>query len=203
MTINSKLELRMVILSGLAAIILAWIIIIVSIVMNPWFRVTGNALSDLGGGDPMMNGHPVPVDPWIYNYGLMATGVVIAFFSCTAIKFLNRKIELMGLSFFVISGLFLALIGIYHEGTYPHDFVSIWFFIIASISYLTIGISIIWSSVRVFGISLLVLILASWVIYAFVPWQSVAEDEIFGVAVIDLAVILHIFSIVRRSGEIG
>lgn len=178
---------------GPLAIIAAWVTIGLSVYLNPWFRVTGNALSDLGGGTLLLNGHPAPAYPWVYNYGLIITGVIIALFSLSVITSNSRKIGNIGMSFFIISGLFLALIGVYHEGTYPHDFVSIWFFIIASISYLVVGISLLHSSIK-FGISLIILIILAWIIYLSVNWQSVAEDEIFGVVVIDIAVLMHLFS---------
>ncbi len=192
-------RLKFVISFGIVAMAAAWVTIFVSIAVNPWFHVTGNALSDLGGGNPLLNGHPAPTDPWIYNYGLILTGLLIATFCAGAINLTNKKMEIAGISFFIISGLFLALIGIYHEGTYPHDFVSIWFFIIASISYIVIGISMLSGQLKKIGIILVIFIILSWVAYSLIPWQSVAEDEIFGVVVIDIAVFLHIYSFIKRS----
>ena len=186
---------------GIAAIIAAWLTIFLSAALNPWFRFTGNALSDLGGGNLLMNGHPAPTDPYVYNIGLMVTGVLIALFSVSVILRARNSVEIMGSSFFMISGLFLALIGIYHEGTYPHDFVSIWFFILSSISYAAIAISFIIGRLRGRGIILSVLLVASWVAFAVVPWGSVAEDEMFGVAVIDIFVILHILTFKKNADK--
>ncbi len=178
---------------AIIAIAIAWITIIISIILNPWFRINANALSDLGGGNFPINGHPAPLDPWVFNTGLIVTGIMIMLFSIYSETFVSSKIENTGLSFFVISGLFLLLIGVYHEGTYPHDFVSIWFFILASISYFTIGISLLFQ-LKKFGILMVIVIVASWFVYALVKWQSVAEGEIFGVIIIDFMVILHILS---------
>jgi hypothetical membrane protein len=186
---------------GITAMIAAWITIFLAAALNPWFRFTGNALSDLGGGNPIINGHPAPTDPFVYNVGLMVTGVLIALFSISVILRARNSVETMGSSFFMISALFLALIGIYHEGTYPHDFVSIWFFILSSISYAAIAISFIIGKFRRTGIILSVLLAVSWVAFALVPWGSVAEDEMFGVAVIDIFVILHIWTFRRNTDE--
>ena len=90
--------------------------------------------------------------------------------------------------------MFLALIGIYHEGTYPHDFVSIWFFIIASIAYATIGISLLFTKFRKIAVTILIILPVSWAMFIEIPWQSAAEDEIFGVIVIDIMVLLHIYT---------
>jgi hypothetical membrane protein len=186
--------------AGIIAIIAAWVTILIAILANPWFGVTRNALSDLGGGNKLLNGHPSPIDPFIYNGGLMVTGIIIAIFSSSVIIKARNKIENTGMAFFIIAGLFLALIGIYHEGTYPHEFVSIWFFIIASIAYETTGISLLFTKFKNIAISILLIVPASWAIFITVPWQSVAEDEIFGIIIIDIMVFLHIltFSMKRK-----
>ena len=181
---------------GFSAIAAAWITIFAAISVNPWFRIQKNALSDLGGTNIISNffQHQAPADPYIYNVGLMVTGLLIALFAIAAIANSRNSIENTGSAFFIIAGLFLALIGIYHEGTYPHDFVSIWFFIIASIAYATIGISLLFTKFRRVGIAILIILPVSWVLFIEIPWQSVAEDEIFGVIVIDIMVLLHIYT---------
>ncbi len=189
--------MKYVYIIGGITLVFIWVVIIISIIFNPWFRVTGNALSDLGGGNMIMNGHPTPTYPDIYNVGLMVEAVFIAVLASLFLSKSKHKVENAGMSFFIISALFLALIGIYHEGTYPHDFVSIWFFILASISYATIGISLLVNKMRL-GIPITVTIILSWFLYVLIPWQSVAEDEIFGIAVIEILVILHIFSFRNR-----
>ena len=184
------------IISGGITMLLIWIVIAVSSAFNPWFGITHNALSDLGGGNLINNGHPAPLYPWIYNVGLMIEGILIAILSSFFILRARNTIEIVGSSFFIISGLFLALIGIYHEGTYPHDFVSIWFFILATISYTAIGFSIILINIKT-GISLLVILVIAWILFAIIPWGSVAENEIFGIIVIEIVVIIHIHNIIK------
>lgn len=186
---------------GIAGIIAAWITIFLAAAINPWFRFTGNALSDLGGGNLLLNGHPTPTDPFVYNIGLMVTGVLISIFSISVIQHARNSIETMGASFFMISALFLALIGIYHEGTYPHDFVSIWFFILGSISYAAVALSFLAGKLKGTGIILYILLVASWIAFIEVPWGSVAEDEMFGVVIIDIFVILHILTFSKSRSE--
>ena len=190
-------DIRIIELLALISIVAAWVTVLLSISLNPWFRVTANALSDLGGGNLALNGHPSPTDPWIYNYGLILTGIFILAFSSFSIRLGENKIENAGLSFFIISGLFLALIGIYHEGTYPHDFVSIWFFILSSISFFTVGISLVSKAPR-YGIFMIIFLVAAWVAYSMVNWQSTAEDEIFGILVIDVTVLIYLMSLRTR-----
>ncbi len=178
-----------VLATGLAGIASAWLTVFLSIALNPWFSITRNALSDMGGGGPL-NGHPYPAYPLVYNLGLVITAAIIAAFSALVIKHSRNKLEAVGGSFFMISALFLALIGIYHEGTYPHDFVSLWFFVLSSISYLTIGASLMFIKMEL-GLVIVLLVAFGWVAFALVPWQSTAETELFGIIIIDLCVIVH------------
>lgn len=105
--------------------------------------------------------------------GLIITSIIILIFCILVIKNSRNKLEITGGSFFMISALFLALIGIYHEGTYPHDFVSLWFFVLASISYLVIGFSALYVK-KAAGVAMILLIIVGWILFALIPWQSVA-----------------------------
>lgn len=189
-------------LFGILAIICAWITIGIAIWINPWFRITSNALSDLGGGNFKNNGHPSPTYPFVYNYGLILTGILIGAFSLSMIREIKNKIEIIGFSFFIIGGLFLALIGIYHEGAYPHGFVSIWFFILSSISFFVVAIGHLSQKDYKFGSIMTVINILSWIAYLIIPWQSVAEDEIFGVFVIDILVLLSLYNFLRANQNI-
>ncbi|MGC9134750.1 DUF998 domain-containing protein [Caldisphaera sp.] len=173
------------------AILSSWITILISVYFNPWFKLTRNALSDLGGGN-LLSGHPPPKYPFIYNYGMIITGLFMILFSIYIIYVSRNKIENSGGTIFSISGLFLILIGIYHEGTYPHDFVSMWFYIITSFSIFFIGISILAIKNYKYGLTLTLLPIISWLIYAFADFKSGAEGEIFGIIVIQISVIIYL-----------
>ncbi|MEM4950152.1 MAG: DUF998 domain-containing protein [Thermoplasmatales archaeon] len=185
--------LKLASLFGILGIVSAWLTIAISSYLNPWFSLEANALSDLGGGNLTANGHPAPTLPIVYDGGLIITSVLLIIFASLMVSISRNRIEGSGFSFFIISGIFLALIGIYHEGTYPHDFVSIWFFILASISYGTISVGVMKLGDLIPGSLMLMTILASWIIYALVPWKSVAEGEIFGITVVDALVLVHLF----------
>ncbi|MFP3284720.1 MAG: DUF998 domain-containing protein [Nitrososphaeria archaeon] len=107
--------------SGICAVISAWLTIAIGIYRNPWFVLTRNAFSDLGG--------PRAADPWIYYSGMLITAALLMAFSAYLLATSRNGVESMGASFASIAGIFLALIGIFHEGTYPHAFVSTWFFV--------------------------------------------------------------------------
>ncbi|WP_054842423.1 DUF998 domain-containing protein [Vulcanisaeta distributa] len=169
--------------TGIIAAVLAWLFIAISISVNPWFVFTKNAFSDLGG--------PYATDPWIYNYGLIITSVFVDLYSINLLLVSRNKVEDFASAFVFIAGLFLALIGIYHEGTRPHVFVSTWFFTQMDMALITWGgIGSLMAKDRRLGLFSLLLGVMSPVIALIVPWPSAATEEAYGIVVIDLWVAL-------------
>jgi len=171
--------------SGIIAIILAWLVILVSLSINPWFVFTGNAFSDLGG--------PVANDPWLYNYGLIAVAIFTFIYGAYLAAINEEKMEVIGSSFVMVAAIFLALIGIFHEGTYPHIFVSTWFFIQFDIAILTYGIGL-FTRMKKPGIFMILLFLVATLVAVMVPWPSAATIEAWGISAIDVWVIISYLS---------
>ena len=113
--------MKFLFLLGPAATILAWLVILYCISLNSWFDFARNAFSDLGTSRA--------THPEIYNVGLIVTGIMLMLYSVGLGLFSENKPEQWSSAFLFISGVFLALIGLYHGGTRPHTFVSTWFFI--------------------------------------------------------------------------
>ncbi|MGB9630999.1 MAG: DUF998 domain-containing protein [Candidatus Methanodesulfokora sp.] len=170
--------------SGLLASILAWVVIFLSIHYNPWFSLTKNAFSDLGGPNANM--------PWIFNYGLVITGIISFIFSICIVYESRCKLECVAGAFMLIASIFLMLIGIFPEGTRHHTFVSLWFFVQADMAIITWGIS---SIRKIEGVLSLVAGLFGPLIAVFVRWPSVATLEAFGIIIIDIWILLFIASI--------
>ncbi|MGC8607065.1 MAG: DUF998 domain-containing protein [Vulcanisaeta sp.] len=163
--------------TGMVAAVLAWLFIIISIIVNPWFVFTKNAFSDLGG--------PHATDPWIYNYGLIITSIFIVLYSINLLLISRNKVENFASAFVFVAGIFLALIGIYHAGTRPHVFVSTWFFAQMDMALITWGIGSLMAKDRVLGSFSLILGIIAPIIALIVPWPSAATEEAYGIAVID------------------
>ncbi|BDC19486.1 DUF998 domain-containing protein [Acidianus sp. HS-5] len=172
--------------SGIVAALLAWLVIFLSISINPWFIFTRNAFSDLGGS--------MARDPWLYNYGLVVVAIFTFLYGIYLVIINEGKIEVVGSSFIMVAAIFLALIGIYHEGTYPHVFVSMWFFIQFDIAVLTYGIGI-FMKLRKLGISMILLSIIAPLVAAIIPWPSTATIEAWGISAIDAWVVLSYLSI--------
>ena len=178
-------------LSGIAAIVSAFAWIAAAMLLNPGFDFFTGALSQLGS--------PGSNFPWVYNVGLMFTSVLLFIFACGLLLWSRNKVESTGSSFFMIASLFLALIGIYHGGTYPHDFVSLWFFIIADIAIITWGFGMVIENAARGGYILLLASIATGIAFG-ISWPSSAELETFGTCAIGLWAIMMIgFRMSRRK----
>ncbi len=96
----------------------------ISIFFNPWFNLLVNAYSDLGNPS---NG----TFYWIFNIGLVITAFFWFLFGYSMIK----EDFLSGFGI-IVASIFLALVGIFHEGYSVHKFVSYAFFIVSFVSLL-------------------------------------------------------------------
>ncbi|WP_188596377.1 DUF998 domain-containing protein [Thermocladium modestius] len=166
--------------AGLAAAALAWVVILASIALNPWFVFVRNAFSDLGG--------PHANYPWVYNYGLIGVAVLTFLFSAYLLSTSRNKVEAAGASYISVAAVFLALIGVFHEGTYPHVFVSLWFFVQFDLAIMAWSIGAAMAGDRA-GWPLFLLGAAAPIPAALLRWPSAATLEAYGVAVIDVFVI--------------
>ncbi|GAB6148611.1 DUF998 domain-containing protein [Stetteria hydrogenophila] len=190
---------RRVCLLGPVAAVTAWVVIAAAWAVNrDWFVFTRNAFSDLGGEGAR--------HPWLFNYGLVATGVLVAAFSACPYSLARDKLEVLGAGLLQVAGVFLALIGLFPEGTRPHAFVSVWFFIQmdAALAVLAAGAYRATRDPR--ALAALALSLAGFPVYAAVElalgWPSIASAEAYGAIVIDAATILltlNYLSYARRA----
>ncbi|MEB3758303.1 MAG: DUF998 domain-containing protein [Desulfurococcales archaeon] len=178
---------------GVASPLLAWIVIGIAWKMNPWFNVLEDAYSDLGGQHA--------TDPWIYNYGLVTVGVLMAFYGALLACWARGKLGVIGASYLALAGVFLVLIGVFHEGTRPHTFVSIWFFIQADIALILLGgefrdkplgLTVLLSSLLAFPVAIAV--------GATVGWPSTAVLETYGILLIDYGVLAITHLVYRSTG---
>ncbi|MCW6168746.1 MAG: DUF998 domain-containing protein [Thermoplasmatales archaeon] len=180
--------------SGVVAMISAAIWIGAAIIINPSFDFFTGALSQLGS--------PGANYPWVYNVGLMFTSVILFAFAIALLLNSQNKVESSGSAFLMIASLFLALIGIYHGGTYPHDFVSLWFFVLADISILTWGIGMILHDLLHGAYVIAIVAVATGAGFG-ISWPSSAELETFGTAAIAFWAALMIVFFMRNSGKVG
>lgn len=98
---------------------------------SPWFTWTEHALSDLG----VRNSTAA-----LFNYGMIAGGTLIFIFSLGLIKILSTK---TGAYLLLLSSFALIGIGVFPETVFVlHFFTSASFFVILTIAFLIIGVTI-------------------------------------------------------------
>lgn len=165
------MEVKRLAWSGFIGGIVYWLFVFWSISQNPWFSFWKNALSGLGGASANA--------PWIYNVGLVVTSMFVALFSAYLIFIAHNKIQTVGGAYISVSAIFLALIGIFHEGTYPHVFVSTYFFIQFFLGALIYGIG----SRGTLGIGAVFLFILA-IVGTLVKWPSTAILEAYEIILV-------------------
>ncbi|MGC8973841.1 MAG: DUF998 domain-containing protein [Thermoproteus sp.] len=177
---------RMLRYMGLVASATFWLTALASISVNSWFDISRNAFSDLGG--------PRAAYPWIYNDGLITAAAFLGLFSVHVVSSSSNKLEAVGGAYLSISAIFLALIGIYHEGTRPHVFVSTWFFIQAFLGFLIYGLGRALVERKRIGLSYVAIFLAALAGALMVPWPSAAALEAYEVVLLTAGAAIYTLS---------
>ena len=158
---------------GIAAALAAYPFILVSIALSPWFNLYNNALSDLG--NTVSNGQV----GYVYNAGLVLAGVLSISFAVLLSRESRRRLALLWTVPFAVSGIDLALVGIFSENTgHIHGTVSVVFFLMIVVTMLAysyvswpLGTPRIGAVALVFGILSAIIWFVSW------PWSGVAIQE--------------------------
>jgi len=177
-------------LTGYIAPIVYWACTIASMLRNPWFRLTSGALSDLGG--------PSARDAWIYNSGLMLSGFLVLLYSIALVLIARERLQVVGASYLSISGIFLALIGIFPSGTRPHVFISTYFFVQAFLGVLLLGLAGLRAKRRASSALIAIFFLA--LLGALIPWASAALEEVYEIALLICFVVIYNRCLVARRG---
>lgn len=159
-----------------------WVFILASIQRNPWFVFTEHAFSDLGGS--------MATDAWLFSGGMMLTGLMIVAYGRYLVKVAFNKSTTVGAAFLMITGVFLALIGVFPSGSQHHYFVSVWFFAQADLSILAWGAGLHGGKQDRLGKLFIGMGILGPVLSYVVPWPSVAVVEAFGILIMNVWVAL-------------
>ncbi len=165
-------------ISGIAGIVtpvVAFACILLAIASYPQFSWAENALSDLG----VKPGVTAP----LFNYGLIASGVLALIFATGLFIFLwRRMLGRIGVFIFILAILALIAIGIFPENISPtHYYVSVAFFMLFPVSMLVlVAAFLVMGKVKMGVFTLLVAIVAAvpWILYfsiRFVPGVAIPE----------------------------
>lgn len=157
-------------LCGIVTPVLISAFILSAIYLSPWFDWMENALSDLG-----VNG----VAAVLFNTGLILSGLLTLIFAFGLRETLrDRKSNQIGVAILMLAAVALSCIGFFPETVKPlHFYFSVAFFVLLSISLLTIGFTVtLQPSRRGIGLFTLLLGFASAIPWIF-SWKGVAIPE--------------------------
>lgn len=164
----SKNFLRIAGLCGIAAPLVAFPCILISISLSPWFNWSTNALSDLG----------VREGAWLFNSGLVAAGILSMIFASGIWKALKEQaLVRVGGALFFIDAFALFGIGVFSEaaGTI-HTCFSAAFFVLFPLSLFLLGASSIVAGSGKFGSFTILIGVMAAIPWAF-SWKGVAIPE--------------------------
>lgn len=175
---------------GILSIIVPSAFIIASVMGNPWFSIMKNAFSDLGAVTANMQ--------WVFNIGLIVSAAVVFAFAIGLIEISENKVQVTGSAFLVMTAIFLAMIGVFYEGTSPHFLFSVLFFAEAALSVLVWGLGLLVQRSYVPGTAMVAMSLAGAVISVTVKFPSIALLEAFGIIIMFVWVIMMVVLIKGR-----
>ncbi|MGB9784306.1 MAG: DUF998 domain-containing protein [Fervidicoccaceae archaeon] len=158
---------------GILTFIVAFFGIALSIYLNPWFSITKNALSDLGRVGLEKS--------YIFNWTLIISSILALLYSFHLSSAIPGKLGCIGVGIYIVGAFSLMGIGLFPEGTGPHYFVSLEFFILMSASLLIFGVSLARHGKKSYGYALIGLFLLSFLGSYFIAWPSVAMLELYNI----------------------
>jgi hypothetical membrane protein len=124
-------------LAGVLAVVVALGSVLLATLLSPSFTWTGHALSNLGG-----RYHPASTSTTrlVFNYGLMAGGLLGSGFGYALYRAYRNRVELLGIVSFGVTLLFMALVGVFPQHRDPHMFVAVAFYTVLSLALWTYGV---------------------------------------------------------------
>ncbi|WP_297469691.1 DUF998 domain-containing protein [Thermococcus sp.] len=162
--------------AGILAPIVALSGIGVGVFLNrSWWQLTENAISDLGRLGLRYN--------WVLNVSLVISAVLAIYYAIGLLGEVRSLIEKAGIVIFIVGLGFLALIGIFPEGTSTHYYVSWGFFVFSSLGLLIAGIGMGLSGEKGLAVFTVALFITGWVLatWARNHFAGVAPAEFVGV----------------------
>jgi len=182
-------------LAGILAPVVALTGIGVAIFINrSWWTLTGNAISDLGRVGLPHN--------WVLNTAFVISALLGIYYAVGLLGESRNRIEKAGICIFAVGLGFLAMIGIFPEGTGPHYYVSWAFFITASIGFLITGVGFWAAGERNAFLFTSALFVTGWclALWAHGHFKGVAVAEFIGAFTISLWYYATMLNLIKRDG---
>ncbi len=163
--------------------IIFWVFTIVSISYNKsWWNILEHTFSKLGRGD-------LAKDPWIFSTGVIIAGIFMFLHGLILVYMSKNKPKIVGSVLVLISGFYMILVGVFPDGTKPHDFIALSSFLFFYTGNLFYGIGSGDKKLKVWFCVLFAFALGG----LFAPiWPSLGILEIYGLSIVMVECILII-----------
>jgi len=166
-------------LSGLFAPLVGVAGLAAAVMVNrDWWRVTENAISDMGRVGLRYS--------YVLNIPIVVTAVLMLYYELGLLAEVGGRIEKVGVGVFAAGIGFLALIGLFPEGTSLHYPVSWAFFMLASAGILIAGVGGCLGGSKAFGAASIAIFVAGWILgaWALTTFKGVAPAELVGISAV-------------------
>jgi hypothetical membrane protein len=161
--------------SGVAGILIGLAGIAAAIVVAPWFTWTGHALSDLG--------HPGRTSAPVFNWSLVAAGLLGVVFTIRLFTASEQIVERVGIGIVGVGMATLGLVGVF-DITHPlHGPVAVAFFLGITYGWFVHGSGLAFSGAVRRGIGSIWLgvgHVTAWLLWAVVDLDGIALPELAG-----------------------
>lgn len=166
---------RVALWSGIAGSLVGFTATLLATLLSPSFSWTANALSDLGA--------PGAANPWLFNGGLIAAGLIALPFAWTLYSAASHAIERLGAVAFAATVVDLSLIGAFPEGTDLHFPLAVGYFTLLTFALWIHGSGTVLAGDARRGLVFIWLGIGhvlAWVLWTWVGTDGVAIPELVG-----------------------
>lgn len=168
---------------GIVSISVFCLGVFISKIQNSWFDISKHTLSKLGRLG-------LANDPWIFSIFVAIAGAIMVLYGIYMIIDSSSKLKIVGSAYVLLSGIFMILVGLFPDGTKPHNFIALFTFLSFYTGMMLYGLG---SSNRFFKISTLVIFLVIVITLIFKLFKALGYLEVFGLTLIILELILFLF----------
>lgn len=166
---------------GILALLIAWIAIIISIMLSPWWDIMTGNLSQLGSVERPYS--------YVYNTGLTLAGILLAIYSASLMDSTKSRISAFASGIFLIASVHLIGVAIFASEVDVHTFASGEFFLLASLSIFFFGIALLSDGYRKHGMLSIAYFAIGWAGSILIDFPSNAFLEIYNLVLMSVWII--------------
>jgi len=168
---------------GFASLGIFLVFTLISKHLNPWFNVAHYTFSKLGKIG-------LANYPWIFSAGTIIGGIFMMWYGVEIVKNSIGKLQVLGGGYVLLSGIFMALIGLFPDGTKPHDFIAVVTFLSFYIGFTLFGFG---SNKKAFKFYTAFVFALALIGLLYPHWPSLCYLEIYGISLVIFDMVIMLF----------